>query len=129
MRSVFTDGTAAAASAPETAAGAPDPEAAGHAAEAISGGHAADVVAAAPPGPARHAVERLAGDAFVAGIDRVCLICGVVAVAAALLVFAVVGDERGQREGARPDRRPHGPCPGSPGRTRGLGCTRRLGYR
>ncbi|WEV26627.1 MFS transporter [Streptomyces sp. 71268] len=96
VRSVFTDGTAAAAAAPETAAGAPDPEAAGHAAEAISGGHAADVVAAAPPGPARHAVERLAGDAFVAGIDRVCLISGVVAVAAALLVFAVVRDERGQ---------------------------------
>ncbi|WP_232109906.1 MFS transporter [Streptomyces buecherae] len=121
VRSVFTDGAAAAGTAPETAAGAPDPEAAGHAAEAISGGHAADVIAAAPPGPARHAVERLAGDAFVAGIDRVCLISGVVAVAAALLVFAVVRDQRdqhgqhGQRDGARPASGPAGRAPGAPG--------------
>ncbi|MFE6774758.1 MFS transporter [Streptomyces sp. NPDC057702] len=109
VRTVFTDGATTAA----PAGTAPDREAAGHAAEAISGGHAADVIAAAPSGPTRQAVERLAGDAFVAGIDRVCLISGVAAVAAALLVFAVVRDEPGPTH--------HDTSPNTPDRATGAG--------
>lgn len=105
VRSVFTGGVPTAGGAGTDAGrdaalaagsdGVPSGAAADHAAEAISGGHADAVIAATPQGPARHAVERLVGDSFVAGLDRVCVISGVVAMVAALLVFAVVRDERG----------------------------------
>ncbi|MER0241601.1 MFS transporter [Streptomyces sp. HSW2009] len=85
--------------------------AADHAAEAISGGHAADVIAAAPPGPARHTVERLAGDAFAAGIDRVCLISGLVAVATALLVFAALRNNHPQPATPHTNNKAHNNTP------------------
>ncbi|MFT2015428.1 MFS transporter [Streptomyces sp. 796.1] len=141
VRTVYTDGTTTAAAGDGGAGGARDALAAGppstgsgpnstiadhaaervtghtaahaadHAAEAISGGHATDVIAAAPPGPARHTIERLAGDAFAAGIDRVCLISGLVAVATALLVFAALRNDRPQPPTPHTNNKAHNPTP------------------
>ncbi|ATL84052.1 MFS transporter [Streptomyces malaysiensis subsp. malaysiensis] len=63
--------------------------AAGQAAEAISGGHADAVIAAAPPARA-DAARALVHESFAAGLDRICVIAGIAALAAGLLVLAVV---------------------------------------
>ncbi|MFK4269402.1 MFS transporter [Streptomyces milbemycinicus] len=63
--------------------------AAGQAAEAISGGHADAVIAAAPAGRTA-AAKALVNESFVAGLDRICVISGIAALAAGLLVLAVV---------------------------------------
>ncbi|GAA2355552.1 MFS transporter [Streptomyces cuspidosporus] len=69
--------------------GAVPQRAAGQAADAISGGHADAVITAAPAGRAAEA-KALVRESFVAGLDRICLISGVAALAAGLLVLAVV---------------------------------------
>ncbi|MBL1096319.1 MFS transporter [Streptomyces coffeae] len=74
------------------------PRSAGQAAEAISGGHADAVIAAAPPGQ-RDAARTLVHESFVTGLDRICLISGITALAAGLLVLAVV---RGRPAPAHP---------------------------
>ncbi|MEU8826187.1 MFS transporter [Streptomyces sp. NPDC048636] len=62
---------------------------AGRAAEAISGGHADAVIAAAPKGHGE-AARTLVHESFVTGLDRICLISGITALAAGLLVLTVV---------------------------------------
>ncbi|MEU9794843.1 MFS transporter [Streptomyces sparsogenes] len=89
--------------------------AAGQAADAISGGHADAVIKAAPAGRAAEA-KALVRESFVAGLDRICLISGVAALAAGLLVLAVV------RGGPGAPARPGAPAakaapPAEPART------------
>ncbi|MFH8981468.1 MFS transporter [Streptomyces varsoviensis] len=87
-------------------------DAAGRAAEAISGGHSGDIVASAPAGAARQGVEALVHESFVAGLDRICLVSGIVAVVAGLVVLAVVrpSEQPGSGAGAA-----SGPAAARPG--------------
>lgn len=73
---------------------------AGRTADAISGGHARAVLDSVPAGGARQAAQALVHESFIAGLDRICVISGVVALAAGVLVLAVV--RGGPSHGAKP---------------------------
>ncbi|MGW2329993.1 MFS transporter [Streptomyces sp. NPDC001700] len=92
-----------------TASGTVPPRATGQAADAISGGHADAVVAAAPPAHAA-AARALVHESFAAGLDRICLISGITALAAGLLVLTTV---RGRPNPAAPNPQPE-PSPTEP---------------
>ncbi|MGR3936570.1 hypothetical protein [Streptomyces sp. BRA346] len=92
-----------------TDSGAVPPRSSARAADAISGGHADAVIAAAPPDHAA-AARALVHESFAVGLDRICVISGITALAAGLLVLAVV---RGRPKPPAPEPHPD-PSPTEP---------------
>ncbi|KUJ70229.1 multidrug MFS transporter [Streptomyces albus subsp. albus] len=72
-------------------------------ADAISGGHAQAVLEHAPAGQARRLADSLVRDSFAAGLDRICLISGVTALVAGVLVLVVVRGRPAAAPGPRPE--------------------------